>query len=191
MTRSGEDGSGRFGIFLYFTAGTASLSLELISFYIYQTMAGSLYSEMALLIGAFMLGLALGTYYSYRAGDGPLQFPALIILLVSTILFLTMWNRIGPDALLPFHMFFLFVVAVATGTLFVAATNIYYGDEKQTNRGVGYAWEIIGSAIGALFTLTILLPVIGLTWFLISLAALLVLALIGSWSTRKPVIRIS
>ncbi len=175
-----------FGLFLYFTAGVVSLSLELISFYLYQTMAGSLYSEMALLIGTFMLGLAVGTYYAHKTGDGPLQFPALIILLIATLIFLTTWNKIGTDTLLLFHTLFLFVVAVATGTLFVGATNIYYGDNKQTNRGLGYAWELAGSALGALLTLTILLPVIGLTWLLISLMSLIVLALAGAIITHRP-----
>jgi hypothetical protein len=174
------------GLFLYFTAGVVSLSLELLSFYLYQTMAGSLYSEMSLLIGSFMLGLAVGTYYAHKVGDAPLEYPALIILLVSTIIFLTTWDKIGTDALLPFHILFLFVVAVATGTLFVGATNIYYGDDKQTNRGIGYAWELAGSALGALLTLTILLPIIGLTWLLISLAILIILALVGSVLSNKP-----
>jgi hypothetical protein len=172
-------------LFLYFTAGVASLSLELISFYIYQTMAGSLYAELSLLIGAFMLGLAVGTYFAHKAGKGPLEFPALIILLVATVIFLTTWDKIGTDALLPFHALFLFVVAIATGTLFVAATNIYYGDEQQTNRGVGYAWEISGSALGALITMTVLLPLIGLTWLLLSLAGLISLALVGAAISQK------
>lgn len=186
MTCRSQDRARSNGLFLYFVAGVVSLSLELISFYLYQTMAGSLYSEMSLLIGSFMLGLAVGTYYAHKVGDAPLEYPALIILLVSIIIFLTTWNKIGTDALLPFHTLFLFVVAVATGTLFVGATNIYYGDDRQTNRGAGYAWELAGSALGALLTLTILLPVIGLTWLLISLAGLIILALGGSIMSNKP-----
>ncbi len=177
--------SGQYGIFLYFTAGAASLSLELMSFYLYQTMAGSLYSEMALLIGSFMLGLAVGTYYAHRVGEAPLEYPALIIMLMAVLVFMVTWSKIGSDALLPFHMFFLFVVAIATGTLFVAATNICYGRDSRLNRGVGYAWELAGSALGALLVLTILLPAIGLTWLLISLAALITLALAGSTMTHK------
>jgi MFS family permease len=175
----------RFGLFLYFTAGVVSLSLELISFYLYQTTAGSLYSHMALLIGAFMLGLAVGTYFSHKTGDGPLEYPALIILLVSTLVFMTTYDDIGPDALLLFHTLFLFVVAIATGTLFVAATNRYYADDRRANRGTGYAWELFGSSLGALFTMTILLPVIGLAWLMLSLAGLLALALIGAVMSNK------
>ncbi len=170
----------RYGLFLYFIAGLVSLSLELISFYIYQTMAGSLYAELAALIGAFMLGLAAGTYYSHRIGDGPLEFPALIMLLVAVAIFMGMYNRIGPDAALYFHACFLFVTAVATATLFVGATNRYYGEILDANRGTGYAWELVGSSIGALFTLTLLLPVIGLTWLLIGLIMTVILGFAGA-----------
>ncbi len=178
MIRGGR-ARARYGLFLYFIAGLVSLSLELISFYIYQTTAGSLYAELAALIGAFMLGLAAGTYYSSRIGDGPLEFPALIMLLVAIAIFMGMYNRIGPDAALYFHACFLFVTAVATATLFVGATNRYYGDLLAANRGTGYAWELVGSSIGALFTLTLLLPAIGLTWILIGLIVTVLLGFAG------------
>ena len=178
-------GLARFGLFLYFTAGVVSLSLELISFYLYQSSAGSLYAEMAALIGAFMLGLAAGTYYCRRVSDRPLEYLALVMLLAAKLIFLTMYDGIGPDALLYFHSCFLFVTAAATATLFVGATNRYYQAGINANRGVGYAWELAGSALGALLTLTILLPVIGLTWLMISLMGLIVLALAGAVISRS------
>jgi spermidine synthase len=176
----GSQSNERFGLFLYFIAGLVSLSLELISFYVYQTMAGSLYAELAALIGAFMLGLAAGTYYSHRIGGGPLEFPALIMLAAAILIFMGMYDRIGTDAVIYFHACFLFVTAVATATLFVGATNRYYGDMLAANRGTGYAWELIGSSVGALLTLTLLLPTIGLTWLLIGLILVLALGFAGA-----------
>jgi len=176
----------RYGLFLYFTAGLVSLALELISFYVYQSSAGSLYAEMAALIGAFMLGLAFGTYYSVRVGRrGRLEYPALLMLLAATVLFLATYDRINPQVLLFYHVCFLFVVAAATGSLFVAATNRYYPTGSETNRGTGYACELIGSSFGALFSTTILLPVIGLWWLLVALAVLVVLAFVGSFLTTR------
>jgi len=177
----------RFGLFLYFTAGLVSLSLELISFYVYQSSAGSLYSEMAVLIGAFMLGLALGVYYAMKKGQAGTGHTALVILLVLILLFLTTYNRVQPALLLFYHLFFLFAAAAATGGLFVAATNRYYPQGSEQNRGAGYACELVGSSVGALFTTTILLPVVGLHWLLISQAMLIAVALIGSFLTRPRV----
>ncbi len=173
----------RYGLFLYFTAGLASLALELISFYVYQSSAGSLYAEMAALIGAFMLGLAFGTYYSARLASKRLEYPALLMLLAATVLFLATFDRVNPQILLLYHVGFLFVVAAGTGSLFVAATNRYYPIGLGGNRGAGYACELIGSSFGALLSTTILLPVIGLWWLLAALAALIVLALAGSLLT--------
>lgn len=175
----------RYGLFLYFTAGLVSLCLELVSFYVYQSSAGSLYSEMAILIGAFMLGLAFGTYYSMRMGKERLEYPALLTLLAATLIFLATFDRINPQALLFYHLFFLFAVAAATGSLFVAATSRYYPTGSETNRGAGYACELIGSSVGALLSTTILLPIIGLWWLLMSLAILIVVAFLGSLLTAR------
>jgi spermidine synthase len=182
MTRARKK---RYGLFLYFTAGIVSLSLELICFYVYQSSAGSLYLEMAVLIGAFMLGLAFGTYYSMRIRKGPLEYPALLMLLAATLLFLFTFDSVKPQALLFYHLFFLFVVAAATGSLFVAATNRYYPTGLESNRGAGYACELIGSSVGALLTATILLPVTGLQWLLIAVSMLVVLSFAGSILTRE------
>jgi hypothetical protein len=180
-----RDNRRQFALFLYFTAGMASLSLELISFYLYQTTAGSLYAEMALLIGAFMLGLAVGVWYAHRMDKSPLDQAGLALLLTATLVFLSTYNRISHDALLPYHALFLFVVAIATGTIFVGATNRYYADLPGADRGVGYGWEILGSSLGALVTMTMSLPIIGLTWMLVSVVGLIVLTMAGAVISNK------
>ena len=176
----------RYALFLFFVAGLVSLSFELLTFYLYQSIAGSLYGEMAILIGAFMLGLALGTYYSLKVSqDRPLEFPALIMLLVAGLIFMSSWQSISSRFVLPYYALFLFVTALSTGTLFIGATNRYYADNWISNRGAGYGWEILGSSAGALLTTTILLPVIGLSWLLWSLLILTGLTLTGAVITAR------
>ncbi|MEW5995530.1 MAG: hypothetical protein AB1744_14195 [Candidatus Zixiibacteriota bacterium] len=109
-----------------------------------------------------------------------MEYPALLTLLTACVLFLLTFERVDPRAQLPYHLLFLFVVAAATGSLFVAATNRYYPAGRIDNRGTGYAWELIGSSLGALFTTTVLLPSIGLSWLLAALAMLLLAALAGA-----------
>jgi len=179
FTVRSKRGSQSYGLFLYFVAGAVSLSLELVSFYVYQSSAGSLYAEMAILIGAFMLGLASGTYTAIRWTGESKGGSALLMLLAATLTFLFTWDTVHPQAQLLYHAAFLLVVALATGSLFVAATHIYYGDGRSGNRGTGYAVEIAGSSVGALFATTLLLPFIGLGWLLLSLALLIVLSLGG------------
>jgi hypothetical protein len=169
-----------FGLFIYFTAGLVSLSFELISFYVYQTMAGSLYSEIGILVGAFMLGLAAGTYASLKSNSEHLEFPGLLLMGTITLLFMATYRDIPPQAMLIYHALFLFTVAIATGSLFVAATNRFYYGKASANRGTGYALEIAGSAFGALFSMTVILPVVGLKIFLIALLGLIIVTFAGA-----------
>jgi len=169
-----------YGLFLYFTAGIVSLTMELISFYVYQARAGSLYAEMGVLIGAFMLGLAVGTFYSQRTPSEGIAVPALLMLLTAAVLFLATQHRIADQALLYYHALFLFSSAVATGSLFVAATRRYYFGKANANRGLGYAIELVGSSVGALFAMTILLPILGLPWLMGALIIFIVITLVGT-----------
>jgi hypothetical protein len=175
---------GRYALFLYFVAGFVSLSLELISFYVYQSFAGSLYSEMAVLIGAFMLGLAAGTYFASLKSKGEVAHIGLFILFVITIAFELSYARVPVGWALYYHTVFLFVSAAATGILFVGATRQFYGEQSRENRGLGYAYEIAGSSLGALVSVTVLLPVVGLTWLLLGVAALIALAYFGILISR-------
>lgn len=176
----GGRGRRRYGLFLYFVAGVVSLTLELVSFYLFQSMAGSLYSEMAALIGSFMLGLGLGTFWARRYGGRGLEFASLMLLLLVALCFLYSYDYYDPSVILYYHLAFQFVVAVATAGLFVAATNRYYSEAGRANRGLGYAVELAGSAVGGLISMTILLPVLGVQFLLLCVAGMVVLALLGS-----------
>lgn len=177
---SGRESYRTYSLFLYFIAGIVSLSLELVSFYLYQASAGSLYSELAALVGAFMLGLAFGTFYAEKVSNPNLAYPALILLIIAVSLFLITYNLVTPRLLLIYHMMFQFTVALATGTLFVAATARYYHAGVESNRGIGYAIELAGSSLGALLALTVALPALGVRGLLLALGALLMLALVGT-----------
>ncbi len=146
---------------LLIVGGFASLSLELVSLYLYQSVAGSLYSEMGVLFGAFMLGLAAGAALGRRTDSGGAVVSSLTLGLLAT---LALWLSYGTvvGGLLIYHVLFLFTIAAAAGSLFVGATHLFYGDAFAANYGSSYAWEIAGSAVAALLTMPILLPLIGL-----------------------------
>lgn len=146
---------------LLIIGGFASLSLELVSLYLYQSVAGSLYSEMGVLFGAFMLGLAVGAALGRRIDSGTAVVSSLTLGLLAT---LALWLSYGTvvGGLLIYHVLFLFTIAAAAGSLFVGATHLFYGDAFAANYGSSYAWEITGSAVAALLTMPILLPMIGL-----------------------------
>ncbi len=162
-----------YGLFLYFVAGLSSLSLEMISFYVYQTQAGSLYSEMAVLIGVFMFGLSAGAYVTYRTTAKHADVCALLMLSAATLFFAATYQIVPTAMLLTYHLLFLPTVALATGSLFAAATRRYYELNPGRNRGAGYAFELVGSAVGAILPTIVFLPTIGLTWLLVSMLLIL------------------
>ncbi len=186
-------GLSRFPLFLFFVAGLVSMTSELISFYLFQSAAGSLYSEIAVLIGAFMLGLAVGTYYAQSVGRRPVEYMALALMAATLLLFIAAYRMPPQGVLIVFHSLFLFTIALATGTLFVGATNRLYPrsvyPDDNVNRGAGYGWELVGSGVGALVTTTLFLPTIGLAWLLWSLVILVVLSLAGAVASTLPALR--
>ncbi|MDD4053005.1 MAG: hypothetical protein PHR28_14050, partial [candidate division Zixibacteria bacterium] len=142
------------------------------------------------LIGAFMLGLAVGTYHAYGVGRRPVEYMALGLMSTALLLFIAAYRTPLHGWLIVFHSLFLFTMGLATGTLFVGATNRYYPwnvyRDDNVNRGAGYGWELVGSGLGALVTTTLLLPTIGLAWLLWSLVILVVLALAGTIVSSMP-----
>ena len=175
---------GRLGRVLYFTAGFTSISMELISFYIFQSTAGALYSRLTLLVGVFMLGLAFGTLTASRLISERLSKGILTLLVLTISVFLLTCLRIPPAAILIYHSLFQFIIAFCAGGLFVEATRRYY-NEISGSGGIGYAIELTGSSLGALITMPILLPIIGLNWLLISMTLLVGLTIIAISFSRK------
>jgi len=164
------------GTALFFIAGSTSIILELVALYIYQSLAGSLYSHLGLLIGCFMIGLSVGTYSARQLAPRRSDLSALVLMLAATAVLALTWPLIPAELALGYYACFLIAAAIATGALYVAATRHYYADSFQGNYGAGYALELIGSAVGSLLTLTFLLPMIGVNGVLI---AVMIMALIG------------
>lgn len=171
------------GVLLYIVGGLVSLTVELLIFYLYQSSVGALTAHLAALIGVFMLGLAVGVIAASSARRRLNEIMALGLLLL--ILLALLWTGNVPNFVMAGVLFVLmFAAAAATGGLFVAATRRYYAASTGANRGLGYAVEIAGSAIGALLTTTVLLPTIGVSWILIS--CLILTGLLGAATLIVP-----
>ncbi len=185
VTVIGRKGHASYGLFLYFCAGVVSLTLEMIAFYVYQSTAGSLYSELAILIGIFMFGLSAGTYLTLKSEFERVDLSAIIMLLTATTVYTLAYKTVPSSMLLIFHILFLLTIALGTGSLFAAATRRYYGRRPGPNQGAGYALELTGSSLGAVLTTTVLLPAIGLHWLLVGVILLLAIAAVGSILTAR------
>ncbi len=156
---------------LYVAAGMISLVLELVSFYVYQSCAGMLYSHLSTLVGSFMLGLAVGARVTMTVKSKWLAPGALALLIITTIGFMATCLDVPPGLSLLYHVSFQFIVAFCTGGLFTAATRQCYGD-RTGHSSFGYALELSGASVAALITIPVLLPSVGLNQLLAAAATL-------------------
>ncbi len=160
-----------------FAAGFTAASTEIILLLGFQITFGFVYQALGVLIMVFMLGLAIG------AASRKILFKenhprnylliqlfmaavvTLILLFISLVPFLEL-----PDAII-FTTFLLFVLGIAflTGLVFSYAAMISKGGIDKVAAS-NYAIDLYGSALGALLTAVVLLPLIGIKMTLVILA---------------------
>ena len=168
-----------YGLFLYFTAGLVSLTLEMMSFYVYQSSAGSLYSELAALIGVFMFGLSAGTYVTYKTA-------------AKTCRSKRAGNVAGGDAGLCGDISESAILhAAALSPAISADSGARHGQSLCGGHAAllrvcsqSQSWRRLCVRIGriiyrAILPTIVLLPTIGLSWLLVSVVSLLMIA--GDW----------
>ena len=160
-----------------FAAGFTASSTEIILLLGFQITFGFVYQALGVLIMVFMLGLALGaasrkiifkkSHPRYFLFIQLLMaaFVTLILLFISLVPFLEL-----PDSII-FSVFLFFVLGIAflTGLIFSYAAVISKGGIDKVAAS-NYAVDLYGSALGALITAVIMLPLIGIKMTLLLLA---------------------
>lgn len=162
-----------------FAAGFTASSTEIILLLGFQITFGYVYQALGVLIMVFMLGLAVGAAArkilirdSHPRSYLLIQllmaaFVILILLFISLVPFLNL-----PDAVFfAAFLFFALGVAFLTGLVFSYAAMISKGGIDKVTAS-NYAIDLYGSALGALLTSVILLPLIGIKMTLVILALL-------------------
>jgi len=168
--------------------GAGGLTLELAALFVFQALAGSLYSRLALLVGAWMTGLGLGAWLaqrSRRAGRramGGLFALQLLLCLVlaaaapaANILAYLTTGTIGMPWTLLFTLFCL------GGGMIGGA---HFGLATRTGASKGatlYALDLAGAAAGSLLAGMLLVPVLGVDATLGLTACLLAGSCVGLW----------
>ncbi len=154
-----------------FTAGFTASSVSVMVLLIFQILFGYLFQSLALFIAAFMGGLAFGVWLSVK-----------IVKRVSITQFLVNQLLVGMSVLLVpvfigfyktgisfdlFNQFFLFAIilfsGIVTGVQFSWSSDLSQGSFESKAAKI-YGADLIGSAIGALFTVIVLLPAFGILY---------------------------
>jgi len=170
--------------------GGAGLALELVLTFSYQSLFGSLYRELGLIVAAFMGGLVLGGAWINRRLEkrpGTSAFLGVVLLILAAFTAALPWLQL-PAALgaLPLWagqaLLLLLVLAAGAGTgvVFPLSANIAVLSGRSLARTAGTldAVDHLGAALGAFLTGVILVPVLGRTTTCLLLA--LACALIGA-----------
>ncbi|MGC8744841.1 MAG: fused MFS/spermidine synthase [Verrucomicrobiia bacterium] len=156
-----------------FSSGFTGATLELVIILAYQTLYGSIYLQLSLIITLFMLGLTAGAWGSKLwlehttdslnvlklailaaaiALCGVITYP-LLVLFSKSLFILLYLGQIGIAALI-------FIIAFIAGAQFPVAFAIESKTKIESASKI-YGADFIGAAIGSLISGTLLIPVIG------------------------------
>ena len=196
-----DKGSRRIGAWAMGLGSFTLMASEMILLLAFQSFCGYLYHELALILAALMLGMAVGaafgTRHLPRSGPRTLAWihASLAAYAAGFALFL---HWLGTTALDPsawIEVAFLLLAAAIGGGIgfeFPAANRIYLKNDFAHSRrgGAIYVVDLLGSGLGALLIGLWALPVLGAGATLAILAALnAVVALVAAISGRREACR--
>jgi len=146
--------------------GATGMALNIMVLFSFQTYVGALYSELGLLSGLFMLGLAVGGKLGMRSCSMPMAQAASI---GSSLLALLFWSvdnaaHLTTGSAAVFHGLLLLTTGAATGLVFPIAAKelLRLGAAVRTASAWVEAADHCGAAIAALMTAVVLVPILGL-----------------------------
>jgi len=166
------------------TTGFAGLALQLVLMIAYQTAVGALYRDVALVTGMYMMASCLGTMVAMRYA--PSIRAVLSLEIVQLVLTVTIAASVGLIVEMSGGSARFGVglgaalVGSATGAQFAVATRV----PGVFRLGVGasvYAMDLLGAAMAALITVSLLVPWLGVTgaaWMVVAAKAISAAALL-------------
>ncbi len=152
-----------FGALSVFNMGFSSMATYLVVLLLYQTYFGSLYFQITLLTGAYMLGMTGGSwgalFFNLKGKEPPLLtalhfFAAgLPFVLLKTVSLLPSGALVFCAALLS---------GAVAGAVFPIAGRLYYAaDVPEQNSGGLYGLDLFGAVGSSLLVTTVLIPIYG------------------------------
>lgn len=159
--------------------GMTLMALQFLLLLGFQVIFGYIYSALAILIGAFMMGLALGSWWSLRTPRfqaarrddtdlrrlGLIQFIAALAPLVLCALFqASLRIGTGAGAFMAGRILFpglALLCGILGGYQFPIASRLFFAARAVRGPGTLYALDLIGACASAILLSTYLVPVFG------------------------------
>jgi spermidine synthase len=158
-------------LYTIFLAGFSSITLEISILLIYQVLYGYIYSKVGIFLTLFMLGLFSGAFFIARKKE-EISFGSLRRLQVlQVILFLFLLSLISsflrswlsPELLEIILGGVIVFSGFIGGAEFTCANQFYIHKKGIKIAGTGYAIDLFGSALSAILTSVVLIPLLGIT----------------------------
>lgn len=156
---------------LLFSAGWLSMSAEVLVLVLYQTVAGNLYSRIALITGAFMVGITLGAILAARLKGTTSRFAVAIALLIAGLLTYSaalgsplFTGEFGLRLIVESSLIALsLALGLVSGFVFNRSVLMHEHSSGFKAPGFVYGLDLIGAAIGGATSIVIILPVLGIS----------------------------
>jgi len=202
LRRRGNQGPARRAVYAsVIIVGATEISLELTALLAFQSIYGYVYHQMALIVAAFMAGLALGGGLGVAAAArGARAWTFILLQLLIAVVPVALGAVLSGVAVLPADaldtaaaLFPMLVVASAllAGAQFPVAARLLADDRGDAGAVGGriYGSDLLGAAIGATVTSVFLLPILGVTGTMRALSVLNAAVLVALVLTLLPVRR--
>jgi spermidine synthase len=165
------------------TTGLAGMATELTLILGFQMVYGYVFYEIALLITAFMAGIAAGSIFVARRLREPRSALSVFLctevgLVLFTLLLTALFSLLDSPVLsrpMVLHLLFLlllFTSGIFIGMEFPLATGVYQSGSLERRVGALYAADLTGGCVGGLLTGFLLFPLLGLFSTLLLVALL-------------------
>jgi len=177
--------------------GFTEITLEIAALLAFQSLYGYVYHQLALIVAAFMAGLAVGGWLGTRAADHGAGARAFVTLQLGIALVppalagaIVGVSRLAPGGLAAWSGLFPLIVicaAVLAGMQFPIAGRLLHSGAGGAGPAGGrlYGVDLLGSAVGATCSAVFLLPIMGVVGTMAALALLNVGVLASlAWSSR-------
>lgn len=146
--------------FAVFTTGFAGTALEVVLVFGFQILYGYVYSQIGVLITAFLAGLIGGAFYVNKTLE---KYSKRSLLVLEFVIFIF---SVGLAVFLPYMVKVTFplvisILGILVGAEFPLASKLYYSDVPVTAASL-YSADLLGGCLGALLVSTLLVPLMGI-----------------------------
>jgi spermidine synthase len=149
--------------------GFTTIVAEVMLLVWFQTLHGSVYGRLALLVAMFMAGLFLGALLG--KGEGRVRPGRVFRLQAGIVLWLSiLWGALRLRLPEPGFYLFLLGLGMLGGGQFMAANRLFLS--RKADYGLGYGLELLGSFLGASAAASVFIPLAGLPGLALFLLAL-------------------